>query len=136
MQKVGFTLIPAGPNGEPSTTAGGMCYVVYNLSENKDLAMKILELAVSPEIQKAFLLKTYQHPPRKSVAEQIDEQEYPFLAQTTPYLYEAQARPSFPQYSQLSDYLQEMIETAVRSEEEPADAVREATEEIRELMRE
>ncbi len=136
MNKVGFALIPAGPQGEQSTTAGGMCYVIYDDSENKQLAMEILKLAVSPETQKDFLLETYQHPPRISVAEEIGEDEYPFLAQTTEYLYEAQARPSFPQYSQLSDFLQEMIETAARGSATPTAAVEKATQEIRDLMKE
>jgi ABC-type glycerol-3-phosphate transport system substrate-binding protein len=136
MEKVGFTLIPAGPNGEPSTTAGGMCYVIYDLSENKALAMEILKLAVSPEIQEDFLLETYQHPPRKSIAGRIDEDEYPFLAQTTPYLYQARARPSFSEYSQLSDFLQEMIETAARGDATPVEAVERAAKQVKNLMTE
>ncbi len=133
-ERVGYTLIPAGPNGLPSTTAGGMCYVVYEGSPHKALALEILKLAVSPENMKEFLLETYQHSPRKSIAESLDEQKHPFLAQTTKYLYEARTRPSFPEYSDLSDLIQEMIEKVVSGEIEPASAVREASEEILTLM--
>jgi ABC-type glycerol-3-phosphate transport system substrate-binding protein len=133
-EKVGYTLIPAGSAGQPSTTAGGMCYVVYQASPHKELAFQILRLAVSPENMKEFLLETYQHPPRKSIAESLDEEKYPFLAQTTNYLYKAQARPSFPEYSDLSDLIQEMIEKVVTEETEPASAVKEASQEILNLM--
>jgi multiple sugar transport system substrate-binding protein len=136
MNRVGFTLIPAGPHGKPSTTAGGMCYVIYRLSDHKGLAMEILKLAVSPQIQKDFLLDTFQNPPRKSIAAQISAQEYPFLARTSEYLYRARARPSFPEYSQLSDVLQEMIEDVARGAATPARAVEEATEKIQGLMAE
>jgi ABC-type glycerol-3-phosphate transport system substrate-binding protein len=133
-EHVGYTLIPAGPDGQPSTTAGGMCYVVYQGSPHKELAFEILKLAVSPENMKEFLLETYQHPPRKSIAETLDEQKYPFLAQTTKYLHKARTRPSFPEYSDLSDLIQEMIENVITGEIEPASAVRLASEEILSLM--
>jgi ABC-type glycerol-3-phosphate transport system substrate-binding protein len=134
LEHVGYTLIPAGPHGQPSTTAGGMCYVVYQASPRKELAFEILKLAVSPENMREFLLETYQHPPRKSIAESLDEERHPFLAQTTKYLYKARTRPSFPEYSDLSDLIQEMIERAVTGETKPATAVKETSEKILDLM--
>jgi multiple sugar transport system substrate-binding protein len=107
---------------------------VYEGSPHKELAFEILKLAVSPENMKEFLLETYQHPPRKSIAETLDEQKYPFLAQTTKYLHKARTRPSFPEYSDLSDLIQEMIENVITGEIEPASAVRLASEEILSLM--
>lgn len=134
LERVGYTLIPSGPNGQPSTTAGGMCYVVYEKSPTKELAFEIVKLAVSPENMKEFLLETYQHPPRKSIAESLDEEKHPFLAQTTKYLYKAETRPSFPEYSNLSDLLQEMIEKTVWGEVTPAVAAEETSEKILILM--
>jgi ABC-type glycerol-3-phosphate transport system substrate-binding protein len=134
MRRAGFTLIPAPPAGTPSTTAGGMCYVIYALSDHKDLAMEIVKLAVSPEIQKSFLLESYQHPPRKSVAADIDEEKYPFIAATTEYLYKARARPSFAEYSELSDLIQEMIERAAGGNAEAEVAAAEAARDARALM--
>jgi multiple sugar transport system substrate-binding protein len=133
-EHVGYTLVPAGPGGEPSTTAGGMCYVVYKDSPHKKLAFQIIKLATSPEIMRGFLLETYQHPPRVSIAEGLDETKHPFLAQTAGYLDKAQTRPNFPEYSRLSDLLQEMIERTVRGAVQPAAAVKEASRKIHQLM--
>lgn len=133
-EHVGYILIPAGPGGRQSTTAGGMCYTVYGKSPNKMLAFEILKLAVSPDILKKFLLATYQNPPRKSIAETLNEKVHPFLARTTEYLYRAKPRPSFPEYSRLSDLIQEMIENVVSDKTEPSAALKEASGEISKLM--
>jgi ABC-type glycerol-3-phosphate transport system substrate-binding protein len=132
--RAGYALIPAGTGGEPSTTAGGMCYVVYERSPHKELAMEIVKRATSPPIMKKFLLETYQHPPRISIAESLDETDHPFLAETAKYLYMAKTRPNFPAYSRLSDALQEMIELTVRGTLEPSEAVARTAEKIRDLM--
>jgi len=135
LEHVGYTPIPAGPGGEQSTTAGGMSYVIYKKSPHQELAMEIVKLAVSPSIMKGFLIETYQHPPRISIAEGFDEEKRPFLAETAPYLYKAKTRPNFPHYSRLSDVLQDMIERAVRGEvEAAARAAEEASQEVRKLM--
>lgn len=131
---VGYTLIPSGPGGERSTTAGGMCYVVYEKSPHKKLALEIVKLATSPEIMKEFLLETYQHPPRMSIAEALDETRHPFLAETARYLYKARTRPNFPEYSRLSDLLQEMVEKTVRGDFQASAAVKETSQRIRGLM--
>jgi len=132
---IGYTLMPSGPGGERSTTAGGMCYVVYEKSAQKKLAFEIVTLATSPDIMKEFLLETYQHPPRISIAEGLDEDKHPFLAETAQYLYKAKTRPTFPEYSRLSDLLQEMVEKSVRGDVEPSSAVRETSSKVRELMK-
>jgi len=134
LRHVGYTLIPSGPGGKRSTTAGGMCYVVYEKSPHGKLALEIVKRATSTEIMKEFLLETYQHPPRISIAEGLDEAKHPFLAETAQYLYKARTRPSFPEYSRLSDLLQEMVEKTVRGQIEPSLAVKETSREIRALM--
>ncbi|MFW6146850.1 MAG: ABC transporter substrate-binding protein [Thermodesulfobacteriota bacterium] len=131
---VGYTLIPSGPRGERSTTAGGMCYVVYEGSAYQKLAFEIVKLATSKEIMKQFLLTTYQHPPRISIAEGLDESINPFLAETADFLYQAKTRPTFPEYSSLSDLLQEMVEKSVREDAEPVSVLKEACRKIRDLI--
>jgi ABC-type glycerol-3-phosphate transport system substrate-binding protein len=134
LQKVGYTPIPAGPGGKSSTTAGGMCYVVYDKSPHKKIAFEILKRAVSPRHMKAFLLDTYQHSPRKSIAESLNKAEYPFLVQTTKYLYQAKTRPNFPEYSRLSDLIQEMVEQTVQGDIKPEQAIEETSKKITDLM--
>lgn len=134
LQQVGYTPIPAGPRGKPSTTAGGMCYVVYENSPHKKIAFEIVKHAVSPSNMKPFLLETYQHSPRKSIAESLSEAEYPFLVQTTQYLYQAKTRPNFPEYSRLSDLIQEMIEQTVRGDIKPKQAIEDTSKKISALM--
>jgi ABC-type glycerol-3-phosphate transport system substrate-binding protein len=135
LRHVGYTLMPSGPRGKRSTTAGGMCYVVYEKSPHKQPALEIVTLATSAEIMRDFLLETYQHPPRISIAEGLDEEKHPFLAETADYLYQARTRPTFPEYSRLSDLLQEMVEKSVRGDADPAVAVKEASRKIRDLMK-
>lgn len=133
--RAGFALIPSGRGGVRSTTAGGMCYVVYEQSPNKKRAFEIIRLATSPEIMRQFTLETYQHPPRISVAEGLDKQKYPFLAETASYLYKARTRPVFPKYSRLSDLFQEMVETTVQEETEPGVALKETSRKVLGLMK-
>jgi len=134
LQKVGYTPIPAGPGGKSSTTAGGMCYVVYQKSPHKNIAFEILKRAVSPRNMKPFLLETYQNSPRKSIAESLSEAEYPFLVQTTKYLYQAKTRPNFPEYSRLSDLIQEMVEQTVQDDIKPEQAIELASSKILNLI--
>lgn len=134
LRHVGYTLLPSGPQGERSTTAGGMCYVIYNSSPHKKLALEIVKLATSDPIMTEFLLETFQHPPRISIAEGLNEKEHPFLAETAPYLYKARTRPKFPEYSQMSDLLQEMVEKTILEKLEPAIATKQASKKINALM--
>jgi maltose-binding protein MalE len=134
MKHVGYSLIPAGPHGEHSTTAGGMCYVVYEGSSHKDLALQIVKRATSSEIMEDFLLETSQHPPRISIAKRLNEKQNPFLAETAKYLYHAKTRPNFPEYSRMSDILQEMVEKAMEKGTDPAICISEASEKIAQLM--
>lgn len=134
LKHVGYTPIPAGPGGKLSTTAGGMCYVIYENSSHKKIAFEILKRAVSPDNMKTFLLETYQHSPRKSIAESLNEAKYPFLVQTTQYLYQAKTRPNFPEYSRLSDLIQEMIEQTVRGDIKPKQAIENTSSKIINLI--
>ncbi len=133
-EKVGYALIPGGPHGAPATTAGGMCYVIYAESKNKRLAMEIVKLATSFQNMKDFMMDTYQHPPRVSIAEQLSKEHHRFLAETAGFLYEARPRPNFPDYTSLSDSIQEMVENVVRGSVSPDAAVKETSREIRSLM--
>lgn len=135
-RRVGFVPIPAGPHGSPATTAGGMSYVVFDKAAHKAIAVEILKLAVSPEGMRRFCLDTNQHPPRRSLAENLDEQSHPFLAGSSRFLYDAKTRPVFPRYSEMSDVLQEMIETTIQGKVTPATAARNAAEKIAQLATE
>jgi multiple sugar transport system substrate-binding protein len=134
LQHVGYTLIPAGPQGEHSTTAGGMCYVVYQGSINKKLALDIVKRATSLTIMEDFLLETSQHPPRISIANRLNDKKNPFLAETAQYLYHAKTRPNFPEYSRMSDILQEMVENAIQEDADPAACISGTSQKITKLM--
>jgi multiple sugar transport system substrate-binding protein len=134
LKYVGYTLIPKGPDGERSTTAGGMCYVVYKDSPHKRLAFEIVKRATSSRIMEEFLMETSQHPPRKSIAQRLSKEKNPFLAETAQYLYHARTRPNFPKYSRMSDILQEMVENVIQDGVAPEGCITEASNKIEVLM--
>ncbi len=135
-QRVGYVPIPGGPQGSPATTAGGMSYVVFKNAAHRSMAMEILQLAVSPKAMHQFCLDTNQNAPRRSVAESFDDQQHPFLAKSSNLLKQARTRPVFPRYSQMSDVLQEMVESTVLGRISAADAARHAAEKITALEQE
>lgn len=129
-EKVGFVPIPAGPEGEQATTAGGMAYVVYQQSEHPELALEIVKLVTGPDLMYEFNAATGQNPPRQSVVEKLDPEENWLLVETSEMLYQARVRPIIPEYAKVSEQLQIMMEQAVSGQMSAADAVAKAAEAI------
>ncbi|RKX80179.1 MAG: hypothetical protein DRP87_00425 [Spirochaetes bacterium] len=129
-EKVGFVPIPAGPNGEQATTAGGMAYAIYRQSKNPELALEILKLTTGPELMYEFCASTGQNPPRISVVNKLDQQKDWLLVETSDMLYNARVRPIIPEYAKVSEQLQRMVENAVSGKATPEEAVAEAAKNI------
>lgn len=133
--KVGFAPIPAGPDGEQTTAAGGMSYAVYQQAEQPELAVEVLKLASDPEVMKDFCVVTGQNPPRISVAESLDPERHWFLSETSQMLYNARTRPLTPEYTRVSEQLRLMIENAISGRMGVDEAVGKAAEIISVLTR-
>ncbi|AJY74797.1 extracellular solute-binding protein [Paenibacillus beijingensis] len=129
-EKLGFVPIPAGGSGKVATSAGGMDYVVYSQSKHPDLALEILKIVTGPELMKEFVVDTAQNSPRISVTKGLDKQKDWFLSETGDILYNAQVRPITPQYAQVSEQIQKMIESTVAGKTPVDEAVAEAAKAI------
>ena len=110
LERVGFTLIPAGPGGQAVTLVGGMSYVLYRQSRTPKKALSLLELTGRPEVLRPFCVRTGQIPPRVSVARTLSPTGDNFLARTVPLLERARARPAIPGYARVSRQFQNLIE--------------------------
>jgi len=127
-EKAGFVPIPAGPEGEQATTAGGMTYAIFRQSKHPDLALEILKRVTGPELMKEFCVATGHNPPRISVARLLDAEEHWFLVHTQRMLHNARVRPSTPEYPKVSEQLQAMIQNAVSRRMRVEQAVQKAAE--------
>ena len=130
LQHVGFSLLPAGPQGAPATLVGGMTYGLYRQSPHPEKALALLQRMISPEILKPFSCETGHNSAYMSVAEAIQREADGFLQQTASLVAHARSRPSSPVYQRISAHFQEMIEVALTGERSCEEAARRAAERI------
>jgi len=130
LEHVGFSLLPAGPQGAPATLVGGMTYGIYRQSAHPQKALALLERMITPEILSTFSRNTGHNSAYVSVAEAIRREDDGFLSQTAPLVAHARSRPSSPVYQRISSHFQEMIEFALTGERSCKEAARRAAERI------
>ena len=110
LAKVGFVPIPAGPQGEPTTLAGGMNYVLYHQSSSVEKSLTMLKMAIESEILKPFCVRTGQIPAQIPIAQGLSREDDGFVAQTVPLLERARTRPSLPDFARVSAQFRGLIE--------------------------
>jgi len=85
--KVDFTVLPSQrgvPNRPHAAHAGGNAVAIYSLSQHKDAAYKVLELASTRQIEKKVLREKYPYggwvPPRISLMRDPElQKQYPWM---------------------------------------------------------
>jgi multiple sugar transport system substrate-binding protein len=125
----GFAPVPAGPRAGFATLAGGMVYAVFRQATSPQLAMRLIERAVTPDALVDMSIATGQLPARRSAIADVASRSS-FLGETAALLERATVRPSTPSYPRVSAQLQAMLESVLVGRLEPAAAVSRTAEMI------
>jgi ABC-type glycerol-3-phosphate transport system substrate-binding protein len=126
-EKFGYIPIPASPRGEKVTNVGGMAYVIYKDSNNKEIALELINLITGRDLMYEFCVKSGINPVRKDVTQLLKSK---FLSETSKYLEFARTRPNIPHYSVISKQFQTLLERAISGSLSIEDALKGATESI------
>jgi len=108
-KRVGFLPVPAGPQGRPATTAGGMVYVLFRQSNHPKVVLEILKIAAAPALMEEFCRKTGRKPALVSVMKSLHPRRDWFIYETSKLLKLAHVRPAIPQYIRVSEQLRLMV---------------------------
>jgi multiple sugar transport system substrate-binding protein len=128
--------LPAGDGGRPASALGGAQLAVNRWSTQPALAFELAAFLTGPEQMLERAQLAAQLPARLSVYENPElAAALPMpLAQVRQALDAAVARPATPVYTELSEILQVRIHRALTGQQPPADALRDAANEMRELL--
>lgn len=128
--------LPEGPGGRRASALGGAQLAVNAHSDRKEAAWRVVEFLTSPEQMLERARAVGQYPARRNLY------ALPELADALPVdpkrardiIDAAVPRPVTPVYTQLSSILQIWLHRALTHQREPAAALREAADEMRELL--
>lgn len=123
LEKVGFVPIPAGPRGKPAALVGGMSYVIYRQSKVPAQALALLDLADREEIMGPFCKRTGHYPPEITVAHNLIQAGNGFLGRAASLLEMARARPTIPEFAQVSREFRALVEDCLTGRRQVEDAV-------------
>lgn len=128
---VNFAPIPTGPDGTTSSVVGGENVVLFDTSENKDVAMAWAAYLLSPESQK-MMAEVGVIPTRADLIGDPDLPEYfdVFLKQ----LETAQARVPHPRWSDMDGAINNAFQRILRGDQGVQEALDQAAEEIDALL--
>jgi multiple sugar transport system substrate-binding protein len=131
--KVGF--IPALPvpnkNNETSTLMGGWAISIPKTSVHMDLAWKLIELALTPEILRPFLFQGGYLPTQISIGKNdlvnsTTTSSYPYYGELVSLIPHAGIRPSIPEYPQIAASIRQAIYEIQFENKDPNLALQEA----------
>jgi len=134
--KVGIAPIPKGSSDERSySTLGGWQVMVSKYSEHKEAAIEFAKFRASKQAQKIAALGLSHIPSRKSLYKDEDILEkMPFIENMYPAFLSAYPRPKSPFYAEISNILQVETQKAFVGEKTPEEAVRDANQQIKNLL--
>ena len=109
-----------GPNGPGAGIAGGSSLVVFERSERKDAAWRLIEFLSRPDVQLRFFELTGDLPPRRSVWNAPLLANDPYAAAFREQLERAKAPPAVPEWERIGQQLRTVAERAVTGQITPA----------------
>ena len=139
--RVGF--IPELPvpfkNNQTSTLMGGYAFGIPQTSAHKDLAWKLIELALQPEILGPFLSQQGLLPTQISMGTSdllnVTASSHPYYRQLVSMIPFAGTRPSIPEYPQIANNIRQAIYDVQFENKAPSQALQEADREVCEGVR-
>lgn len=130
--------MPAAEGGRPTAALGGAQLAINAHSRQPDLAWKLIAFLTAPEQMLERAAIAGQYPPRRSLWS--DPRLAEALGRPTGPLREileaAKPRPATPVYSELSEVLQIHLHRALAGQAAPEEALRQAAEEMEEILAE
>jgi multiple sugar transport system substrate-binding protein len=134
--RVSVAPFPAAAGGRPTSALGGAQLAINTFSDQPQLAWQLIAYLTAPEQMLERARLAAQLPSRRSLyATDALASALPLPVNEVRAALEAAAsRPVTPVYSELSEVLQVHVHRALSGQQAPADALRIAATEIRELL--
>ncbi len=128
--------MPASEDGEPTAALGGSQLAINANTEHPDAAYAVIEYLTRPEQMLERAQVVGQYPTRPALyEEEALAQSLPIPpAEARRIIERATPRPVTPVYTQMSELLQVRLHRALTGQQEPAEALAAAAEEMRELL--
>lgn len=132
----GAAPVPIPEGGQIATMGGGYVMGVPATTRHKDLALELLQIITSKELEQQYALDKSFVPVRKSILAQPDIFKdifpyFPAIAEVAPYTH---FRPTIPEYSEISTLITTAIQKAIAGEATPKEALDEAAAKVNELL--
>lgn len=112
-QSIWMTAPLPGPDGPGSSVAGGSSLVVFERSEKKDAAWKLIEYFSRPEVQIRFHALTGDLPPRRSSWASPELRGDPYARAFAEQLERVEPAPKVPEWERLAQEMRLVGERAV-----------------------
>ena len=127
---------PYAEDAGPASVFGGWASVISSTAEDKDLAWKFIEYATSYDVWMNWI---DQHggplPARRDVAEDTPvfegDERWETILDVFP---EAGFRPPIPEYPEVSNVIQSMVQDTLLGEKTAEEAINDAEEEVNEIL--
>lgn len=134
--KFAVASMPATPDGSPTATLGGSQLAINTNSDYPQAAYAVIAYLTQPEqmLERARLVGQYPTRPALYASEALAAALAVPPAQVQKIIEHAVPRPVTPVYAELSDILQIHLHRALTRQQEPAEALADAAQAIRELL--
>ncbi len=134
MQDDWMTAILPGPSGPGASTAGGSSLVVFEHSEQRDVAFRLVEFLSRPETQQQFYEISGNLPPRRSSWRGDRLESDPYVVAFKDQLERALPVPKIPEWERIVQELRMVTERAVHEKWTAAEAARELDNRIDHIL--
>ncbi|HWO96545.1 MAG TPA: sugar ABC transporter substrate-binding protein [Bacillus sp. (in: firmicutes)] len=133
--KVNWSVANLPAEKESGTILGGENWAITASTKHKDVAWDIIKFIQKEEHLKKYLQTAGRLPSRKDVIQDPFWQDDQHLKTFADGMEVAKARAYGPDYPKMSEAIQEMIQQVLTGEKSPEDAVKEADEKIKPLLK-
>ncbi len=134
MQDDWMTAILPGPSGPGASTAGGSSLVLFEHSEQRDEAFRLVEFLSRPETQQQFYEISGNLPPRRSSWRGDRLESDPYVVAFREQLERALPVPKIPEWERIVQELRMVTERAVHEKWTAAEAARELDNRIDHIL--
>jgi ABC-type glycerol-3-phosphate transport system substrate-binding protein len=134
--RISVAPFPAAETGRPSAALGGAQLAINASTDQPELARELVTYLTAPEQMLERARVAAQLPSRRSLydSDALAEALPLPVAQVRAALDAAVSRPVTPVYSELSELLQIRLHRALSGQQDPAEALRLAADDIRSLL--
>lgn len=134
-EHLGFVTLPRPSLAvAPVASLGGTSWVIFQQSEERDVALELLKLMATSSASATFCEENLQISPYVSVNQKFVTEAHPWLSELVPLLTCVRNRPLIPNYNRVSGFLQDMFEHVLWDGVDPENAVRKTAQALSVVM--